>query len=90
MADPGDNINNLGQGAEEIKGAFHEIKGVLLQISSILKAQALSTEDYSANLAEAAAQREEDEKKAKLTEEAQKKINAESQKIDQFGGGLSL
>ena len=39
MADPGDNINNLGQGAEEIKGAFNEIKGVLLQISSILEAQ---------------------------------------------------
>ena len=53
MADPGDNINNLGQGAEEIKGAFNEIKGVLLQISSILEAQALSTEDYAANLAEA-------------------------------------
>ena len=82
MADPGDNINNLGQGAEEIKGAFHEIKGVLLQISSILEAQALSTEDYAANLAEAKAQREEDEKKAKLTEEAQKKINAELEKAN--------
>tara|TARA_R110001592_G_scaffold256468_2_gene520206 strand:+ start:173 stop:1882 length:1710 start_codon:yes stop_codon:yes gene_type:complete len=82
MADPGDNINNLGQGAEEIKGAFNEIKGVLLQISSILEAQSISTKDYAANLAEAKAQREEDEKKAKLVEEAQKKINAELEKAN--------
>ena len=82
MADPGDNINNLGQGAEEIKGAFNEIKDVLLQISQILEAQAATTEDYAASLAEAKAQREEDEKKAKLTEEAQKKINAALEKAN--------
>jgi len=82
MADPGDNINNLGQGAEEIKGAFNEIKALLLQISSILEAQVRSTEDYAANLAETVAQRKEEEKKAKLTEEAQKKINAELEKAN--------
>jgi len=80
MADLGDNINDLEQGAEEIKGAFNEIKGVLLQISTLLEAQSTTSADYAANLAAAAEAREEEAKKAKLVEEAQAKINKELEK----------
>jgi hypothetical protein len=82
MADLENNINNLGQGAEEIRGVFNEIKNVLIEISAHLGTSASISEDYAANLAAAAEESEELKEKLREADAAQKKINKELEKAN--------